>query len=114
MDIAGVQSESWSKWQWSNEVFDNMIGRLRNLSTTKPMPFNEYGTVDVRIGNTTDVQSKNEWLCQVCDYIDTKNVKMASYFNVDEPSQDIMIFGGTYGDVVWNNFNTYSAYRNGL
>ena len=107
-------SQSWSKWQWPNEVLDNMMGRLRKLSSTKPMSLNEYGTVGVRTGNTTDVQSKNEWLRQVCDYINNNNIKMASYFNVDEPNQDIMIFGGTHGDVVWNNFNAYSAYRDCL
>ncbi len=53
-------SQSWSKWQWPNEVFDNMVGRLRKLSSTKPLSFNEFGTVGVRIDNTTDVQSKNE------------------------------------------------------
>jgi hypothetical protein len=91
-----------------------MMVRVRKLSPTKPMSYNEYGTVGVRVGNTTDVQSKNEWLRQVCDYINTNNVKMASYFNVDEPKQDIMIFGGTHGDVVWNNFNAYSGYRDCL
>jgi hypothetical protein len=104
-------SESWSHWEWPNEVFDNMVGRLRKLSSTKPLSFNEFGTVGKRVGNTTDVQSKNEWLRQVCDYINNNNIKMASYFNVDEPNQDIMIFGGTHGDIIWNNFKAYSAYK---
>ena len=38
-----------------------MVARLRKLSATKPMSFNEYGTVGVRVSNTTDVQSKNEY-----------------------------------------------------
>ncbi len=29
-------------------------------------------------------------------------------------TNDWAIFGGAYGDVVWNNFNAYSAYRNCL
>ena len=91
-----------------------MVGRLRKLSSTKPLSFNEFGTVGVRIGNTTDVQSKNERLGQVCDYINNNSVKMASYFNVNEPKQDIMIFGGTHGAVIWNNFKAYSAYRDCL
>jgi beta-mannanase len=107
-------SQSWSHWQWPNEVFDNMVGRLRKLSPTKPMSFNEFGTVGVRVGNTTDIASKNEWLRQVCDYINNNNIKMPSYFNVDEPHQDIMIFGGTYGDETWHNFKAYSAYRDCL
>jgi hypothetical protein len=67
-----------------------------------------------RVGNTTDISSKNEWVRQVCDYINKNNIKMPSYFNVDEPHQDIMIFGGTYGDVIWNNFKVYSAYKDCL
>jgi hypothetical protein len=39
---------------------------------------------------------------------------MATYFNVDEPNQNMMILGGTHGDAVWNNLNVYSAYRNCL
>ena len=107
-------SQSWSHWETPSDVFDDMISRLRKLSPSKPLSFNEYGTVSVRVGNTSDVQSKNEWLRQMCDYFNIHNVKMPSYFNVDEPHQDIMIFGGTYGDTVWNNFNTYSAYKNCL
>jgi len=107
-------SRSWSHWQTPNEVFDNIIGRLRKLSSTLPLSLNEYGTVGVRVGNTTDIQAKNEWISQICDYFDTMNLKMVSYFNDDEPDQDIMIFGGTHGDVVWNNYNTYSAYKNCL
>jgi hypothetical protein len=39
---------------------------------------------------------------------------MATYFNIDDGNADWMIFGGTHGDVVWNNFNVYSAFRNCL
>ncbi len=31
---------------------------------------------------------------------------MASYFNKDKET-DWAIFGGMYGDVVWNKFNVY-------
>ncbi|CAF1332301.1 unnamed protein product [Rotaria sordida] len=110
----GGSSANWSKWEWPNEILDNMMGRLHKLSSTKPMSLNAYATVGVRTGNTTDVQSKNEWLRQMCDYINNNNIKMASYNNVDGPNQDNMVFGGTHGDVIWNNFNAYSAYRNCL
>jgi hypothetical protein len=91
------------------------MGRIRKLSSTKPISFNEFGTVGVRIRNITDVPSKNEWLRQLCDYLNNNtDIKMASYFNIDEPYQDFMIFGGKHGDIVWNNFNGYSAYRDCL
>jgi hypothetical protein len=108
-------SETWSHWQWPNEVFDDMLGRLRKLSPTKPISINEYGTSSIVKPNTTDVQAKNEWLNRSCDYLSaSSDIKMASYFNYNDGPNDWMIFGGTHGDVVWNNFHAYSAYRNCL
>ncbi|CAF1362460.1 unnamed protein product [Adineta steineri] len=107
-------SANGSKWEWPNEILDNMMGRFNKLSSTKPISVNAYATVGVRTGNTTDVQSKNEWLRQMCDYINNNNIKMASYYNADQPTQDNMVFGGTHGDVIWNNYKAYSAYRNCL
>ena len=109
------ESETWSKWQWPNEVFDNMISRLRKLSPTKPLSLNEYGTSSVRIRNTTDVQAKAEWLNRMCDYMsNSSDIKMASYFNIDEQVNDWAIFGGRHGDTIWNQFTAYSAYKNCL
>jgi len=106
-------SSSWSKWKSPNEVFDDMIGRLRKLSSTKPLSINEYGSTSIVATNVSNVQMKTEWLTQYCDYIDTKQVKLSSYFNFDMET-DWAIFGGVHGDVVWNNFNTYTAYKNCL
>jgi beta-mannanase len=106
-------SSTWSHWKWPNEVFDDMIGRLRNLSSTKPLSINEYGSTSIVTTNVSNIQMKTEWLNQFCDYIDTKQVKIVSYFNLDLET-DWAIFGGIHGDVVWNNFNTYTAYKNCL
>jgi hypothetical protein len=38
---------------------------------------------------------------------------MASYLNTDVET-DWAIFGGMHGDVVWNNFTAYTAYKNCL
>jgi hypothetical protein len=66
-----------SKWEWPNEVFDTIIARLRKLSLTKPMSINEFGTTSIRIANSTDVQSKTEWLNRFCDYISNiRDIKM--------------------------------------
>ena len=100
-------------WAWPTQVFDNMIGRLRKLSSTKPIGITEYGTSSMHAKNISDVQSKTEWLNQFCDYINNNQIKMASYFN-KEKEVDWAVFGGMHGDVVWNNFNAYSAYRNCL
>ena len=106
-------SSNWSHWKWPNDVFDDMIGRLRNLSSTKPLCINEYGSTSIVTTNVSSVQNKTEWLNQYCDYIDTKKIKMSSYFNLDLET-DWAIFGGMHGDAVWNNFNTYTAYKNCL
>jgi hypothetical protein len=42
----------------------------------------------------------------------SSDIKMVSYFNIDEGKTDWSIFGGAHGDVFWNNFHAYSAYRN--
>ena len=108
-------THTWSKWQWPNEVFDDMISRLRKLSATKPMSLNEYGTSSIRTSNTSDIPSKTEWLDRVCDYLsNSTDIKMASYFNIDEKDEDWAVFGGAHGDIIWNNFKGYSAYRNCL
>lgn len=104
---------TWSKWVWPEEVFTNITVRLRRLSATKPISINEYGTTSIHTPNATDIQSKTEWLNRMCDYLtNSTDIKIASYFNIDEKTDDYSIFGGTHGDIVWNNFNGYSAYRN--
>jgi hypothetical protein len=101
-------------WAWPNQTFDNMIGRLHKISSTKPIAINEYGSSCIRTRNTPSIQSKIEWLNQFCDYVNNNNqIKMASYFNKDKET-DWAIFGGMYGDAIWNKLNVYTAYRNCL
>ncbi len=106
-------SQTWSTWLWPNQIFDNMIARLSNLSSTKPICINEYGTTSIYTVNISNIQSKTNWLNQFCDYINNNQIKMASYFNIDKET-DWAIFGGMYGDTIWNNFNVYSSYKNCL
>ena len=119
MDWIGVdgynwgKSQSWFEWAWPTEVFDNMIGRLRKLSSTKPLSINEYGTTSMVETNVSNIQYKTEWLNQFCDYVSNNQVKMASYLNTDVET-DWAVFGGMHGDVVWNNRTAYTAYKNCL
>ncbi len=106
-------SQSWSSWAWPVQVLDNMVTRLRKLSPTKPLSINEYGTTSIVSKNVSNVQMKTEWLNQFCDYIDAKQVKMPSPFNLDLET-DWAIFGGMHGDTTWNNYNVYTAYKNCL
>jgi hypothetical protein len=106
-------SQSWSSWAWPNQVLDNMVTRLRQLSPTKPLSINEYGTTSIATKNVSNVGMKTEWLNQFCDYINAKQVKMPSPFNLDLET-DWAVFGGKHGDAIWNNFNVYTAYKNCL
>ena len=90
-----------------------MIGRLRTLSSTKPLSINEYGTTSKRVGNISDIPSKIDWLNQFCNYMTDQQIIMASCFNEDKET-DWANFGGIRGDILWNNFSGYSAYRNCL
>ena len=101
-------------WEWPNEIYPNMIERIRKLSTIKPLSINEYGSTSIiHSGNVSNVTLKTEWLNQFCNFISDSEIKMASYFNI-ELETDWSIFGGTFGDSIWNNFKAYSAYRNCL
>lgn len=76
------------------------------------MSFNEFGTTSIIVGNVSDIQTKNEWLNRVYDYINNNtDIKIASNFNDDEGKNDSSIFGGAYGDIIWNNFRAYSSYK---
>lgn len=50
------KTESWSNWQWPNEVFDTMMDRFRKLSTTKPISINDFGTTS---GKYSDIVWNN-------------------------------------------------------
>jgi hypothetical protein len=87
-----------------------MIGRVRKLSSTKPLTIPEYGTTSILTAGVSDIPHKTEWLNQFCDYINNNDVKMAAYFNIEKET-DWAIFNGTRGDTVWNNIHVYTAYR---
>lgn len=106
-------SQGWSHWSSPDQVFDDMLGRLRKLSSTKPLSINEYGTSSIIMLNISSVIMKTEWLNQFYNYIDTQQIKMATYFNIDEET-DWAIFGGIRGDETWNNFSVYTTYKNNL
>lgn len=97
-------------WIWPNEIFDHMIIRLKNISSTKPIGINECGSTTIRTGNISDIQMKSEWLNRWCNYVANSTLKMASYFNIDYET-DWAIFGGMHGDIIWNNYTAYSAYK---
>ncbi|CAF1136851.1 unnamed protein product [Rotaria sp. Silwood1] len=106
-------TQSWSTWLSPNQIFSDMISRVRLLSSTKPLCISEYGTTSKRIGNVSDTQSKNDWLNEFCAYMNNTQIQMAPYFNTDKET-DWAIFGGMNGNTMWTNFSAYTAYKDCL
>ena len=104
------RSQNWSSWTWPIHVYPHMLGRLRNLSSTKPIAINEYACSSIDRNHSSMIDYKLEWLNQFCNYINNNSIQMASYFNKDKET-DWAIFGGIRGDMIWNNQNVYSAYK---
>ena len=80
-------SQSGNVWTWPNQTYDRILTHERSLSSTKPICINEYGTTNLPTGNISDIPSKLDWLTQFCDFINNKNIKMASYFNTKGEKQ---------------------------
>ncbi|CAF4195040.1 unnamed protein product [Rotaria socialis] len=106
-------SQSWSSWLNPNQIFDSMIARLQNLSSTKPICINEYASTSLVTGNISNITAKYDWLQQFCTYINNKQIIMTSYFNIDKET-DWAIFGGVRGDSFFGNHSAYTAYRDCL
>lgn len=103
-------SQSWGSWLSPSQVFDNMIQRLKTISSSKPICINEYASTSAFVNNISNIATKNNWLTDFCIYMDTQSIKMASYFNTDKET-DWAIFRGSFGNSVWNNLTAYTAYK---
>jgi len=96
-------TKTWSHWQTPQEVFNDMIGRLRKLSS-KPLAVAEFGCD--RLGG-----NKSQWIIDTFTYFIQQNVSLICYFNIDMLPDDIATFGGAYGDSTYNyNGKTYNAW----
>jgi hypothetical protein len=95
-----------------------MIDRLRAISHySKPFGITEYCSVTSGGGDT----GKNQWISDLFEVVEQKNVKMLVYFNLDKNEgasggyKDWMVFGGVNGDETFDyqgrSFKAYSAYR---
>lgn len=105
-------SQSWSSWQTPAQVFDPMIGRLQVLAT-KPLAITETAS-STSTSSGTSVAAKLQWITDFFTYVQTKNVKLVSWFNTDKET-DWAVFGGADGDGTYrvghSVYNTYSSYK---
>jgi hypothetical protein len=101
-------SREWSDWRWPDDVFGDMIGRLRGL-TDRPLAVPEFGTSTVR-GGGHDLQAKSRWIRRAFDTFRSRDVAMACWFNVDKET-DWAVFGGERGATTYDDGGTiYRAY----
>jgi mannan endo-1,4-beta-mannosidase len=110
-------------WKTPNEIFDNMIGRLRNLAA-KPIGFWEVSSSAYYSG--VNVYEKNLWINSLFPYARNAGVKLIIWVNEDLPLAgkscctiaDWTVFGGSYGDtsvtISGKTYTVYSAFRNSV
>ena len=122
-------SQSYSSWRTPEELFDPMLGRLRDL-TDKPVALTEFGSAS--FVDTTDDGSDGEganggeyrparkaaWIEAAFEYVEANDIKMTCWFNIDKTGADEAdwaVFGGRHGTstvtVSGDDRLAYEAYR---
>jgi len=92
----GVNTEfPWSTWKSPAEAYDDMIGRLRRL-TTKPLAITEFATT-TSAAQGQSLAAKSRWITDVHRYFLARDVRLVSWFNQDKET-DWAVFGGANGD----------------
>ena len=109
------ESQTWSNWKSPNEVYGNMIDRLRLISS-KPLALTETGCSTSTLSGVS-ISAKQQWTTDFFNYLTAQNVKLVAWFNEDKET-DWAVFGGNKGDGTFTfnrtGYKTYSAYRNGV
>ncbi|HEY9691905.1 MAG TPA: hypothetical protein V6D15_06855 [Oculatellaceae cyanobacterium] len=109
-------SQSWSSWQTPSQVFDDMLGRLKAIST-RPVGITEVGS-STKTSSGTSLTAKSQWMTDMFNYAVNKDIKMVNWFNQDKET-DWAAFGGANGDSTYKankttTYKTYSAYKTGI
>ncbi|EMA49248.1 MULTISPECIES: glycoside hydrolase family 26 protein [Halococcus] len=113
-------TESYSSWQSPTQLFDPMLGRLREL-TDKPMALTEFASTSVvggEGGTEPRPARKAEWIESAFTYVEENDIKMTCWFNVDKTGvdeADWAIFGGERGtgqvSASGTQYAAYEAYK---
>ncbi len=100
---------SAANWQTPDQVFGNMITRLRAL-TWKPLAITEFASSSLT-STGTNIAAKSNWITSFFSYAQSKNIKMVVWFNTDK-EQDWASFGGGNGTGSYTyNGQTYKVYN---
>ncbi len=105
-------SQTWSNWLNPDQVWGDMIRRLRTL-TKRPLSITEFASTTATTSGPS-VAAKSQWITNAFNYILAQNIKMVVWFN-DAKETDWTVFGGPSGDSTFyyngNTYNTYTAYK---
>ena len=103
-------------WKTPAEVFDNMVGRMRNLAA-KPIGFMETASSPYYSG--WSIWAKSQWISNLYGYANSKGIKMVVWFNENPQTTGVqccyythwMTFAGTDGDSIYTILgSTYQIY----
>ena len=122
-------TQSYSSWRTPDELYDPMLGRLREL-TDKPVALTEFASTsfietasegsDGESANDGEYrpERKTEWIEAVYEYIDENDIKMACWFDVDKDGSDEAdwsVFDGGHGTATvqlsGEEYRAYEAYK---
>jgi len=94
---------SGGKWMTPAQRLDNMVGRLK-LLTTKPIALAETGC-SAYTSTGISYAAKDQWIKDVFTYASEKNIRMVMYFNKDVGA-DFTMFGGSEGTASYTSGTT--------
>jgi beta-mannanase len=113
-------SQSYSSWRTPEELFDPMLGRLREL-TDKPVALTEFGSASL-VGSNGNGEHrparKAAWIEAAFEYVEANDIKMTCWFNIDKTGADEAdwaVFGGDRGTervtLSGERYRAYGAYN---
>ena len=109
-------SQSYSSWRTPEEVFLDMLGRMRDL-TDKPVALTEFASSSSRDGAYRPT-AKAVWIKRLFRFVADQNIRMTCWFNVEKSGPDEAdwaVLGGSRGTETYTvggeTYNTYGSYR---
>jgi hypothetical protein len=121
VDLVGVDgfnwgaSRPWSRWTEPEAVFDEMLDRVREVST-RPVCVPEFGCTSATLDGSVP-QRKGEWLRDAFSYFTDQGLALAAYFDIEKET-DWQVFGGSGGGntirIGGRRYHTYPGFRRGI
>jgi mannan endo-1,4-beta-mannosidase len=109
-------TQSYSSWRTPEEVFLDMLDRMRNL-TDKPVGLTEFASSSFRDGAYRPT-AKAIWIKKLFRFVADHDICMTCWFNVEKSGPDEAdwaVFGGNRGTethaIDGETYNTYDSYH---